>query len=125
MTANVPLAWLVLVGVGSPAVLFAVLGGASLVNRPLPERWTGSLTGGSMIIACAALSVALVVHGATGTGTHLLSYGAWSVSHEGGVAIEFLVDRLSLGFAALSAAIAGVVSAFSNRNLHRDSGYNR
>jgi len=35
------------------------------------------------------------------------------------------VDRLSLGFAALSAAIAGVVSAFSNRYLHRESGYNR
>ena len=63
MTANVPLAWLVLVGVGSPAVLLALLGGASLVNRPLPERWTGSLAGGSMTIACAALSVALVVYG--------------------------------------------------------------
>jgi NADH-quinone oxidoreductase subunit L len=32
---------------------------------------------------------------------------------------------LSLAFAALSAAIAGVVCAFSNRYLHRESGYNR
>jgi hypothetical protein len=40
MTASAPLALLVLVGVGLPAVLFALLGGASLVNRPLPERWT-------------------------------------------------------------------------------------
>ena len=55
----------------------------------------------------------------------MLSYGAWSASHEGGIAIEFLVDRLSLAFAALSAAIAGIVSAFSNRYLHRESGYNR
>jgi len=125
MTANVSVAWFVLVGVGSPAVLLALLGGASLVNRPLPERWTGSLAGGAMTIAFAALSVALVVYGAAGTGTRLLSYGAWSASHEGGIAIEFLVDRLSLGFAALSAAIAGVVSAFSNRYLHRESGYNR
>jgi NAD(P)H-quinone oxidoreductase subunit 5 len=125
MMSNVPLAWMVLVGVGSPAVLFVLLGGASLINRPFPERWTASLAGGSMVIACAALSVALVLYGATGTGTRLLSYGAWSASHEGGIAIEFLVDRLSLGFAALSAAIAGVVSAFSNRYLHRESGYNR
>ena len=125
MTADVSLSWLVLVGVGSPAVLFGLLGGASLVNRRLPERWTGPLAGGSMMIACAALSVALVVYGATGTGTRFLSYGAWSASHEGGIAIEFLVDRLSLAFAALSAAIAGVVSAFSNRYLHRESGYNR
>ena len=125
MTLNLPLTWMVLVGVGSPAVLFALLGAAALVNRPPPERWTGSLAAGAMTIAFAALSVALVVHGATGTGPRLLSYGAWSTSHEGGIAIEFLVDRLSLGFAALSAAIAGVVSAFSNRYLHRESGYTR
>lgn len=125
MTASVSLAWLVLVGVGSPAVLFALLGGASLVNRPFPERWTGSLAAGSMTTACAALSAALVLYGTTGAGTQLLSYGAWSASHEGGIAIEFLVDRLSLAFAALSAGISGVVSAFSNRYLHRESGYSR
>jgi NAD(P)H-quinone oxidoreductase subunit 5 len=125
MTAGAPLALLVLVGVGLPAVLFALLAGASLVNRPLPERWTGSLAGGTMTISCAALFVALVVQGTTGTGSHGLSYGAWSRSHEGGIAIEFLVDRLSLGFAALSAAIAGIVAAFSNRYLHREPGYNR
>ncbi len=116
---------LVLVGVGSPALLLALLGGASLVNRPLPERWTGLLAGSSMTMACAALFVAFVVYGMTGTATQLLSYGAWSASHEGGIAIEFLVDRLSLAFATLSTAIAGVVSAFSNRYLHRESGYNR
>ena len=69
--------------------------------------------------------MAFVVRGTATTGTQLLSYGAWSTSHEGGIAIEFLVDRLSLAFAALSAAIAGVVSAFSNRYLHREPGYNR
>jgi NAD(P)H-quinone oxidoreductase subunit 5 len=125
MMPNLPLEWMVLVGVGSPAVLFALLGGASLVNRPLPERWTGSLTAGAMAVAWAALSAAFVLSGAIGTDTRLLSYGAWSASHEGGFAIEFLVDRQSLGFAALSAAIAGIVSAFSNRYLHREPGYNR
>ena len=125
MTTSAPLTVLVLVGVGSPALLLALLGGASLVNRPLPERWTGLLAGSSMTVACAALLVAFVVYGMTGTATQLLSYGAWSASREGGIAIEFLVDRLSLAFATLSTAIAGVVSAFSNRYLHRESGYNR
>jgi NAD(P)H-quinone oxidoreductase subunit 5 len=125
MTPNAPLAAIVLVGVGSPMVLLALLGGASLVNRPLPERWTGALAAGSMTLACAALLVALVVLGASATGAQLLSYGAWSTEHEGGIGIDFLVDRLSLAFAALVAAIAGVVSAFSNRYLHRESGYNR
>ena len=125
MTASVPLTWLVLVGVGSPAVLLALLGGASLLNRPFPERWTGALAAGSMTVSCAALFLALLVHGATNAGSQLLTYGAWSGAREAGIAIEFLVDRLSLGFAALTAAIAGVVSAFSNRYLHREPGYNR
>jgi NADH:ubiquinone oxidoreductase subunit 5 (subunit L)/multisubunit Na+/H+ antiporter MnhA subunit len=125
MMSTVPLEWMVLVGVGSPMALLALLGAASLLNRPLPERWTGKLAAASMMTSCAALSVALVVYGTTRMETTLLSYGAWSASHEGGIAIEFLVDRLSLAFAALSAAIAGVVSAFSNRYLHRESGYNR
>ncbi len=125
MNSNAALGLIVLVGVGSPALLFALLGVASLVNRPFPERWTGVLAGGCMTISWAALSVALAVYGTTGTGARLLSYGAWSSPHEGGIAIEFLVDRLSLSFAALSAAIAGIVSAFSNRYLHRESGYNR
>src|SRR5512138_632440 len=122
---SVPLTVLVLVGVGAPALLLALLGVASLVNRPLPERWTGLLAGSSMSLACGALLLALAVYGITLPGTQLLSYGAWSTSHEGGIAFEFLVDRLSLAFAALATAIAGVVSAFSNRYLHRESGYNR
>jgi NADH-quinone oxidoreductase subunit L len=125
MTPTVPLQLMVLVGVGSPAALFALLSAASLVNRPLPERWIGPLAAGSMLTSCAALSAALLVYGTISSSTTLVSYGAWSTSHAGGIAIDFLVDRVSLGFAALSAAIAGVVSAFSNRYLHRESGYNR
>jgi NAD(P)H-quinone oxidoreductase subunit 5 len=125
MMPSLPLTVLVLIGIGSPAVLLLVLGAGSLVNRPLPERWTGALAASSMAIACAAMLLALVVYGTTATATQLISYGAWSASHEGGIAIEFVVDRLSLAFAVLSTAIAGVVSAFSNRYLHRESGYNR
>src|SRR5262245_34824552 len=125
MMPSLSLTLLVLVGVGSPAVLLALLGCASLLNRPLGERWTGRLAAGSMLISSAALSAALVFYGVGRTGARLLSYGAWSASHASGIRIEFLVDRFSLAFAALSAAIAGIVSAFSNRYLHRESGYNR
>jgi NAD(P)H-quinone oxidoreductase subunit 5 len=125
MTSNVPFAWLVLVGVGAPALVFVVLGGASLFNRQLPERGTGGLAAVAMTTSCLSFLAALVAHGFAQTGPRLLSYGEWSTTHEGGIAIEFLVDRLSLGFAALSAAIAGIVSAFSNRYLHREPGYNR
>ena len=125
MIPDDPLTWMVLVGVGAPAMLFALLGAASIVNRPLPERWTARLAGLLIAIAFVALSLALATVNGIGQGARLISFGTWSASHEGGIAIEFLVDRMSLAFAALSAAIAGVVSAFSNRYLHRESGYNR
>jgi NAD(P)H-quinone oxidoreductase subunit 5 len=122
---NLSLTLLVLVGVGSPAILLALLGSASLLNRPFSERWTGRLAAGSMLISSVVLSAALIVYGIAGTGARLLGYGDWSTFHEGGIRIEFLVDRFSLAFAALSAGISGIVSAFSNRYLHRESGYNR
>lgn len=125
MTSNLPFAWLVLVGVSMPALVFALLAAASLLNRPLPERWTGAITASAMTVSCLAFATALVVHGIAQTGTRLLSYGEWSTTRADGIGIEFLVDRWALGFAALSAAIAGIVSAFSNRYLHRERGYNR
>jgi NAD(P)H-quinone oxidoreductase subunit 5 len=125
MTPNLPLASMVIAGVAAPAVLFALLAIASLLNRPLPERWTGRLAATAMVVAFCAFLLALIIYGVNATGIRLLSYGDWSTSREGGVAIEFLVDRLSLGFAALTAAITGVVAAFSNRYMHREVGYNR
>jgi NAD(P)H-quinone oxidoreductase subunit 5 len=122
---TLPLTVLVLAGVTSPIVLLGVLGAASLFNRPLPERWIGWLAATSLATSCSAFLLALLVYGASGTGPQLLSYGTWSATHEGGIGIDFLVDWLSLAFAALSAAITGIVSAFSSRYLHREPGYNR
>jgi NAD(P)H-quinone oxidoreductase subunit 5 len=116
---------LVLIGIGTPAGLLLVLALTSLLNRPLLERWTGRLAAGAMIVSCLAIGSALLLYGAAGAGTVLISYGYWSTAHEGGIAIEFLLDGLSLAFATLTTAIAGVVSAFSNRYLHREPGYNR
>ena len=125
MTSDAALGWMVLAGVGAPAGLLALLGGASLLNRPLPERWTAFFASGAMTLAFVSLTAGLVVASAAGADATLLSLGAWSTSHEGGIAIEFHVDRLSLAFAALTTAIAGVVSAFSNRYLHKEPGYHR
>ena len=122
---SVPLTVLVLVGVGAPMLLLAVLGAAALANRSLPERWTAAAAGVAMSASFIALVAAFVAYGLTGRGARLISYGAWSTTHQGGIALEFLVDRFSLAFAALTSAIAGIVSAFSNRYLHREAGYHR
>jgi NAD(P)H-quinone oxidoreductase subunit 5 len=119
------LEWLVIAGIGAPAMLFALLGVASFASRPLPERWTSALAGTALTASCGALTLALLLYRTAPAGVQLLSYGAWSDSYVGGIPIEFLVDRLSLAFAALSAAILGIVSAFSNRYLHREAGYHR
>jgi NAD(P)H-quinone oxidoreductase subunit 5 len=116
---------LVLLAVGAPAVLLALLGGASLLGRPLSERWIARTAAAALTLSSVALLTALALYGVGSRGARLLSYGAWSSGPDGGVAVEFLIDRLSLAFAALAAAISGVVSAFSNRYLHRESGYNR
>ena len=131
---SVPLTVLVLIGIGAPMLLLALLGSVALLNRSLPERWTAAAAGIAMSVACGALLAAFLGWGLTGgapafalasAGKRLISYGAWSSSHQGGIAIEFLVDRYSLAFGVLTTAIAGVVSAFSNRYLHREAGYHR
>jgi len=116
---------LMLVGIGTPAGLLLVLALTSLLNRPLLEQWTGRLAAVAMTVSCAAIGSALVLYGTAASGTVLVSYGYWSTAHEGGIAIEFLLDGMSLAFATLTAAIAGIVAAFSNRYLHREPGYNR
>jgi NAD(P)H-quinone oxidoreductase subunit 5 len=116
---------LVVAGIIAPAILLAILGGASLVDRPLRERWTGGLAAIALGISSVALPAALIIQIASGAGPRELAFGTWSTSHDGGIGIELLVDTLPLAFAALSAVIAGVVSAFSNRYLHREPGYNR
>jgi NAD(P)H-quinone oxidoreductase subunit 5 len=116
---------LMLAALGAPAALLGLLGGASLVNRPLPERWTAWLTAGAIAASFLAICAALGLYLTAGMDSLVVSFGNWSTSHEGGIAIEFLLDGMSLGFAALTTAIAGVVSAFSNRYLHREPGFNR
>lgn len=119
------LAALVLTAVAAPVGLFALLGAASVAGRPLTERWTAFLTGTAMLLACTALCIAFAIHESTPAELRLLSYGAWSGSYSHAIGLEFLVDRMSLAFAALSAAILGIVAAFSNRYLHCEPGYNR
>jgi NAD(P)H-quinone oxidoreductase subunit 5 len=125
MMAHPLLALLVLIGVGSPATLLAVLGVTSLLNRPLDEKPIGRLTAVAMVTSGAALTAALAGYGAIGKQAEILSYGSWTTLHEGGIPIQFLVDRFALIFGALSAWIVAIVSTFSNRYLHRESGYNR
>ena len=124
MTASVPLAWCVLLGVAGPAGLFLILGTTSLLGRTIPEKGITGLTVAAMIVSTVSLAAGLIAYG-LGSEPRLLAFGEWSTTHRAGIAVEFLVDRLSLAFAVLSTSVSGIVSAFSTRYLHREVGYQR
>jgi NAD(P)H-quinone oxidoreductase subunit 5 len=109
----------------TPAALLAVIAVPSTLRRPLAESVVGSTTRAALFICFAATVLALVVHVTSGTGSRVVSYGAWFSSGDGGFHFDFLVDAWSLGFAALSTGICGIVAAFSHRYLHREPGYHR
>ncbi len=116
---------LVLVGLLCPIATIAVLGSASLVGRRLPEKLTGRLVplafGGSL----AAFAAAWLAVMATPGRSVVVAPGTFFAVPHASFQVELLVDPLSSWFAGLTAAISGVVAAFSHRYLHREPGYNR
>jgi NADH-quinone oxidoreductase subunit L len=119
---------LALVGVVAPLVLAFVLGVASFVDRPLPERVTGVLVRvafGVSFLSLLGVAVALVTLVPTG-GSHLVvTLGRWFEAGDYVFAPTLLLDRLSLSFALFAVALIGVTAVFAHRYLHREPGYNR
>lgn len=114
----------VLAAVGAPALALAVLAAPSLFRRSWNEYWAGALTRAGLLASLGSLSVAALLLAATGGSSASVSLGGGWVT--GGVfAFDLLIDGWSLGFAVLSVAICGVVSAFSFRYLHQEPGFHR
>ena len=128
---HLTLATLGAIVVAAPALLTAVLGVFTLIDRPLSERLTAkavSLATGTGLLAAVGVFVLMLV----GDTRHVVvELGHW-VHIESSApephyhfAVKFVFDRLSVPFAALSLALCGIIGAFSNRYLHRERGYNR
>ncbi|MFO0848470.1 MAG: proton-conducting transporter membrane subunit [Gemmataceae bacterium] len=115
----------------APAVLVAVLGGASLIDRPLTERATARAvylaTGVGLLAALGVLALML----ASGTRHVVIGFGDWVHIGQAGpdphyhFSVKFVFDRLSVPFVALALALCGTIGAFANRYMHRERGYNR
>lgn len=118
--------------VGSPIVLFAVLGLASLLRRqPLSEvaiaRWVelSIVTG---LIASLAMLVTMLVFEDTqvpielGSWVHMESDSLHKPYH---FVFKFEFDRLSIPFVILTYLLCGTIAAFANRYMHRERGFNR
>lgn len=115
----------------APAVLVAVLGAASLIDRPLSERATARAvylaTGVGLLAVLGVLALMLAGH----TRHVVIGFGDWVHIGHGDpdshyhFSVKFVFDRLSLPFVALSLVLCGTVGAFAGRYMHRERGYNR
>jgi NAD(P)H-quinone oxidoreductase subunit 5 len=116
-----------LILVACPAALVAVLGISSLLGRPLDEQKTNSVTFAATVVgllsAIAVLALMLIVD----TRHVAIELGDWVVIPEQRFHfhLKFVFDRLSVPFVILSFLLCGVVSAFTSRYLHRESGFGR
>lgn len=118
------LRWSILIALGAPALLAAALGLPSLVAGPWREGWIGRATRWTLFVCLAALAAAGLAYAAGPRTPVVLRLGDW-FSEGGGFAFDLLIDGWSLGFAALSVVICGIVSSFSYRYLHREEGFHR
>lgn len=108
-----------------PGLTTAVLGVGWLCGLTLSERMIARLTG-----SCYGLATSLVVILSVWMVSHDLRFvrlpiGNWFEVHTYRFPLLLQVDRLSLPLVALSVILVGVIGAFSQRYMHRETGYLR
>ncbi|MBI3554536.1 MAG: oxidoreductase [Elusimicrobia bacterium] len=108
----------------APALALAAVAAPSFFRRPLPEGRAGAIVQTGMLSCLAALLAAALLWDRAGGAPAVLALGGGWVTG-GAFAFDLVVDGWSLGFAILSVAICGVVSAFSFRYLHQERGFHR
>jgi NAD(P)H-quinone oxidoreductase subunit 5 len=123
---------LALVVLTTPAVLFAVLGLSSLVERKLSEQATSRACQAAIFTGLVAAVGVLAVMIAVGDRHVVIDLGKWvSVHHPGDpkddyhFQVKFVFDRLSVPMVILSFLLCGTIGAFATRYMHREPGYNR
>jgi NAD(P)H-quinone oxidoreductase subunit 5 len=117
--------WCAVSVVGAPLLLLIVLGAASFAGRPLPERATGLATRTALTAAFACLAVVVIHVFASPHAVLHVEAGRWFAAPGYALEVNFLFDRLSLAFAALTIVLGGVVAVFAERYMHREPGFNR
>jgi len=118
--------------VGAPAVLFAVLGIASLLrDRPLSERviarcvQSGIVTG---LLAAISILILMLVWNDTQVPIEI---GSWvnvenhDLHKHYHFVFKFEFDQLSVPLVILTFTLCGTIGAFANRYMHREKGFNR
>lgn len=117
--------WLGVTTVAAPAAVTLLLALLLLLARP-PEWVTHRLVQCGTVVGLAAMSGVFVLMLAGGERDVTVNPGTWvHVPPNYHFQLEFLFDRLSVPFAALSLVLCGVIGAFAARYMHREPGYHR
>lgn len=117
--------WVVLSIVGVPALAVIVLALPAWLSRPWSERTTIAIVGSAFatsVMACVTIATWLL---ASGQNEIRSLVGTWFSAEHYAFEWTFIADHLSLPFATFSAALIGLVAAFSMRYLHREPGFSR
>lgn len=110
-----------------PAVLLALLGITSLLERPLSERIVvRSMYAATMVglLAAIAMLALMLLTDHTLVETKLGDWVGIGPEHFH-FHVEFIFDRLSVPFVILTYVLCGTIGAFTSRYLHRDPGFQR
>jgi NAD(P)H-quinone oxidoreductase subunit 5 len=114
-----------LIALSAPTLLLAVLGAASLIERPLTEHATGRflrLTTATGLLASVGVAALMLFEGTRHV--TVLSTEWISVPHYHFM-VRFVFDRLSVPLVILTFLLCGTLGSFATRYMHREPGYNR
>jgi len=111
--------------VGAPAVLVALLGCASLGDRPFSERSISRMV--QTAVVSGLLAAMAILSWMLYTGQRLVAFdlGHWVDIPHYQFTIKFIFDRLSVPFVMLSFVLCGTIGAFATKYMHRERGFNR
>lgn len=117
--------WLGVITVAAPAAVTLLLAVVLLLGRP-PEWVTHRLLQCGNVLGLAAVACVFVLMLTSGNRDVTVNLGTWVHVPPGyHFQLEFLFDRLSVPFAALSLLLCGVIGAFAARYMHREPGFHR
>ncbi|HZL87597.1 MAG TPA: proton-conducting transporter membrane subunit [Pirellulaceae bacterium] len=126
MFENVPISTICGVAViVSPVCLMGVLGLSSLLGRPLPERSITRFVQSAIVTGLVAAVGVLVLMLVQGTRHVPIELGNWVVIDHFHFSVKLVFDRLSVPFVILTFLLCGTVSAFADKYMHREPGFNR
>lgn len=109
----------------APLALVLLLGGASLVFRPLSEKAIGLFAELANVIGLSAAVAVLFIMLKDGVYEIPVPLGSWVHVPEFHFSVKFQFDRLSVPFVILTFLLCGVIGAFATRYMHRERGFNR